>query len=214
MFPILSYIKRKRVRNNVAVACRRRCGGCDLGEFQRADAHIGPFLGGVPVLTLPGLAPPGGLLPIRGAAAPLVLGRFKGVFPKRGEIEIPPLWRVFGSFLHEQKGTPRRAPPHQGRCRHRPLRVRSRIGGVLLIPLAFGQPHFPRGWLIRPAHQIIQGNTKIICQCNQQINRRFPRPTFISLIRPGSNSKVFRYLALFSLIGDSYFSQTGRKFGH
>ncbi|MCC2259815.1 hypothetical protein LKD74_17860, partial [Intestinimonas sp. CLA-AA-H199] len=26
--------------------------------------------------------------------------------PERGEIEIPPLWGVFGSFLHKQKGTP------------------------------------------------------------------------------------------------------------
>ena len=63
-----------------------------------------PFPGNVPALMLPGLAPRG-LLPIRGAAAPLVFGRFKGVFPKRGEIEIPPLWRIFGSFLYEQKGT-------------------------------------------------------------------------------------------------------------
>ena len=67
---------------------------------------------------------PWGIHPIRGAAAPLVLGRFKGVVLRRGEIEIPPPKRVFGSFLrsrwqlcrltdaayplrvlHEQKGT-------------------------------------------------------------------------------------------------------------
>ena len=59
----------------------------------------------IPALMPSSFVPLGGLLPIRGAAAPLVLGRFKGVFPKRGKIEIPPLWRIFGSFLYEQKGT-------------------------------------------------------------------------------------------------------------
>ena len=39
-----------------------------------------------------------------------MLGRFKGVVLRRVEIEIPPPKRVFGSFLHEQKGTPRRVP--------------------------------------------------------------------------------------------------------
>ena len=70
-------------------------------------------------------AVPRGLLPIRGPAGPLMLGRFKGVVLRRGEIEIPPPKRVFGSFLrsrwrlcrltdaayplrvlHGQKGTP------------------------------------------------------------------------------------------------------------
>ena len=62
------------------------------------------FRGNVSTLTPPGFAPRG-ILPIRGAAAPFMFGRFKGVVLRRGEIEIPPLKRVFGSFLHEQKGT-------------------------------------------------------------------------------------------------------------
>ena len=59
-----------------------------------------------------------------------MLGRFKGVVLRRGEIEIPPPKRVFGSFLrsrwrlcrltdaayplrvlHGQKGTPPRRVP-------------------------------------------------------------------------------------------------------
>ena len=77
----------------------------------------------VPTLRLPSFVPRG-ILPIRGPQAPLCLVVAGGVCQGEGESKHPLLDCVFGDFLRIQKVTPRRVPPHQGRCGHRPLRVR------------------------------------------------------------------------------------------
>ena len=90
------------------------------------DAHIGPH----PCLS--SIVPrPRGVHPKGGRARPPMLVVFKGVFPKRGEIEIPTLWRVFGYFLHEEK-VPRR------RHLHVPPQ-----GGAVRLTIRTGQPNSP-----------------------------------------------------------------------